>query len=361
MSQLYGALLAIHEINAAGGIHGLPIRPVCYDARCETARFGALAEKMIVEDRINTIFGCYMSSARKEVLPVVERRNALFFYPTIYEGFEFSRNIFYGGAVPNQNSAPLARFLIDRHGPKIAFVGSDYIYPHEANRAMRQVLAEYGADIPNEWYVPINSPGATLDVVAQQLLNCGADAIFSTVVGQDSINLYRAFHKAGGRGSELPIASLTTNEAEVATMGSEIMAGHLTAAPYFRAINSPENRSFLESYRARYGEVCNVTNAGEASYSQMKLFAMALAKCGLMDTDALRSALLDLSFDAPQGRIFIDPDNQHSYLHSRIARINQDGEYEIEAEIPMAIKPDPYLVNPASCDVRSAAVDTARG
>ncbi len=47
----------------------------------------------MVEDGVTAIFGCYTSSSRKAVLPVVERLNGLLWYPTIYEGFEFSRNV----------------------------------------------------------------------------------------------------------------------------------------------------------------------------------------------------------------------------------------------------------------------------
>ncbi len=88
---------------------------------------------------------------------MVERRNALFFYPTIYEGFEFSPNVFYGGAVPNQNSVQLARYLVENYGLRITFVGSDYIYPHESNRVMRYVLRQCGGEVIDEDYVPLDS------------------------------------------------------------------------------------------------------------------------------------------------------------------------------------------------------------
>ncbi|MDW3117020.1 MAG: transporter substrate-binding protein [Roseovarius pacificus] len=142
-SQLNGALLAIDQINAKGGVLGRPLEPVRYDPASVVKRYGELAEKLIVEDKISVIFGCYMSSSRKEVLPVVERRNALFFYPTLYEGFEYSPNVIYGGACPNQNSVPLANFLMNTYGKRVFFVGSDYIYPRNptASCAMSFVRA----------------------------------------------------------------------------------------------------------------------------------------------------------------------------------------------------------------------------
>nr|WP_309504139.1 transporter substrate-binding domain-containing protein [uncultured Roseovarius sp.] len=349
-SQLNGTLLAIDEINAAGGVRGRPIEPICYNPDSVVARYGELAEKLIVEDRITALFGCYMSSSRKEVLPVVERRNVLFFYPTLYEGFEYSPNMIYGGATPNQNSVPLANYLMNTFGKRIFFVGSDYIYPRESNRVMRNVLRQGGGEVVGERFYSFDTDMAGFADVAREIVELQPDAIFSTVVGQMCIDFYRAYHAAGGDGRTCPIASLTTNEAEIAAIGPEAAVGHITAAPYFRAINSPANRKFLKAYGQKFGSVRDVTSCGEAAYCQMHMFATALEEVGEMDTERLREALLGATFDAPQGHIKIDPDNNHTYLQSRIARVNEQGEFIIENKVRRAIKPDPYLVYPGIHD-----------
>lgn len=120
-TQLRGTLLAIDEINAAGGINGRELTPVIYDPASESAAFGRYAKRLMVEDRVKTIFGCYTSSSRKAVLPVVERLNGLLWYPTLYEGFEFSPNVIYTGAAPNQNSVVLCRYLMNNYGPRFYF------------------------------------------------------------------------------------------------------------------------------------------------------------------------------------------------------------------------------------------------
>ena len=92
-SQLQGALLGIDEINEAGGIDGRELVAVRYDPQSTPSRYAELAERLIVQDGVNVIFGCYMSSSRKAVIPVIEKWNKLLFYPTLYEGFEFSGNV----------------------------------------------------------------------------------------------------------------------------------------------------------------------------------------------------------------------------------------------------------------------------
>jgi len=349
-SQLKGTMLAIDEINAAGGVRGREIEPVCYNPNSVVARYGELAEQLIREDRINVIFGCYMSSSRKEVLPIVERRNALFFYPTLYEGFEYSPNVMYGGATPNQNSVPLGNHLMETYGRRIYFVGSDYVYPRESNRVMRHVIRQGGGEVLGEEYLPLRTTTATFKDVVDRIMEAKPDAIFSTVVGQGCINFYRAYHQAGGNGPERPIASLTTNEAEIEQIGPEAAAGHITAAPYFRTLKSAANRRFLAGYTAKFGSSTDVTSCCEAAYSQMHLFAQALEETGEMDTDALRASLQGTSFDAPQGRISVDPENNHTYLHALIARVDDRGEFVIAHKVRQSIKPDPYLVYPALND-----------
>jgi len=122
--------------------------------------------------------------------------------------------------------------------------------------------------------------------------------------------------------------------------------GHITAAPYFRSLDSPANQKFLKAYLQKFGSTRDVTSCCEAAYSQVHLFATALEEVGEMDTDLLHEVLLGATFDAPQGPIKIDPDNSHTFLQSRIARVGVTGEFEIENRVKRAIKPDPYLVYP---------------
>jgi Periplasmic binding protein domain len=94
-SQLQGTLLALEEVNSAGGINGRELVPVIYDPGSDPAKFARYAHKLLTEDRVTMIFGCYTSTSRKAVLPLVERWNGLLWYPTLYEGFEYSPNIIY--------------------------------------------------------------------------------------------------------------------------------------------------------------------------------------------------------------------------------------------------------------------------
>ncbi|MGH8432156.1 MAG: transporter substrate-binding domain-containing protein, partial [Solimonas sp.] len=252
-TQLKGTLLAIEEINSAGGVNGREFVPVIYDPGSETAAYGQCAKRLMIEDDVSTIFGCYTSASRKAVLPVVERLNGLLWYPTLYEGFEASPNVIYTGAAPNQNSLALCRFLIDTYGSRFYFIGSDYIYPRESNRVMRELLRANGGSVVGERYLSLRARRQDFLPIIQDLRRVRPDVIFSTVVGDGTVYLYQAYAEAGLDPRQIPIASLTTTEAEIGAMGFDVGEGHITAAPYFQEVAGGTNASFVNRYKKRFG------------------------------------------------------------------------------------------------------------
>ena len=171
------------------------------------------------------------------------------------------------------------------------------------------------------------------------------DVIFSTVVGEATAYFYQAYADAGFDPKTMPIASLTTSEAEIKLMGADVACGHVTAAPYFEAVDTADNRSFVARYKKRFGEDEPTNLCVEAAYFQVHVFARALAEVNSMDPDVLRPVVLGSEFDAPQGRITIDGDSNHTTLWTRLGRANKAGQFDIVKESLQSVKPDPYLIS----------------
>jgi branched-chain amino acid transport system substrate-binding protein len=343
-SQLNATLLAIEEINSGGGVLDRMIQPVIYDPASDPKQFRALAERLFQVDRIRLLFGCYMSSTRKAVLPVVESHRGLLFYPTLYEGFEYSRHCIYTGAAPNQNSLQLAKFLLSTYGNRFLLVGSNYVYPYESNRLMADFVVQDRGKVLDEIYVPLEAGPPDFAKVISRIKKTSPDVIFSTVVGRSTSVFYEAYRNAGFDPAKMPIASLTTSEAEVAEMHREAAEGHITAAPFFETSSSSAARRFVDSFKRKYGPDAPVTAAAEAAYFQLHLAMRALARCGSDDPEQVLKELRDSEFDAPQGRVRIDPENNHTYLWPRIARLDKSGRFQTVWNPGVRIKPDPYCV-----------------
>jgi len=343
-SERMGTLLAAEEINEHGGIHGRPIELVSRDPASDPTRFAQLAERLILEDGVRIILGCYMSSTRKAIIPVVEKWHALLMYPTLYEGFEYSRNVIYTGAAPNQNSVQLAEFMMRRFGSRVFLIGSDYIYPYESNRIMNDLIAEHGGEKVDEHYLPLDAGPDDYAAIVKRIKQSAPDFVFSTVVGDGTAQLHRAFAKAGLDPARMPIASLTTCEAEVQQMGADIAEGHITSAVYFQSLPNEINAACVARCKQRFGPDVVTNMCWEAAYFQTHLLANALRRAQSDNVRELLRVLPGSEFAAPQGVVRIDEDNHHTYLRPRIGRVNAKGQFDILEEATSWVRPDPYLV-----------------
>lgn len=344
-SERLGTLLATDEINEAGGINGRELQLVTYDPQSRPSRYADLARQLLLEDRVQVILGCYMSSTRKAVIPVVERCNGLLLYPTLYEGFEYSRNVIYTGAAPNQNSVQLAEFMLREFGSRVFMVGSDYIYPYETNRIMSDLILERGGEKVAEVYLPLDATWEDYLAVMKKVKSASPDFVFSTVVGDGTSLLHRAYAKMGLDPAASPIASLTTCEAEVQQMGAELAQGHITSAPYFESVATDANRRCVANFKRRFGAERVTNMCWEAAYFQTHLLADAMRRVDGDSVSDLLRVLPGSEFAAPQGRIRIDEHNHHTYLWPRIGRANAQGQFELLQEAARWVRPDPYLVS----------------
>jgi branched-chain amino acid transport system substrate-binding protein len=341
--HFFGTALAIEEINKAGGVLGREIEVIAYDPGSVPETFRKMADRLLTDDGASVIFGCSTSAERKAVLPAIERRNGLLWYPSLYEGFEYSPNVIYTGACPNQNSFPLAEYIVRKYGPRVYLIGSDYIYPRESNRIMRDLVESYAGQVAGEQYVSMDAGEAELGRALDAIRARSPDVIFSTIVGRSAQRFYRLYATKGLDPARLPIASLTMAEGELREIGPQYCAGHLTAASYFGSLETEASRRFKAAFAKAYGPDRPVSMWSATAYAQVKLFAKALAQAGSLDTQRLVDAAQGLGLDAPEGPIQIDADNNHVSLTPRIGRARADGGFDIVWEGKGPIKADPYL------------------
>ncbi|MEH7834622.1 transporter substrate-binding domain-containing protein [Rhizobium laguerreae] len=338
-----GTALAIEEVNAAGGVLGKPIVPIAYDPGGDQTAYRNLARRLLADDDVNIIFGASMSASRKAVLPIVERHNGLLFYPSMYEGFEYSENVVYTGATLNQNTFALAEYLLRHHGRRILFVGADYIYPRESNRVMRDVVEAKGGEVVSERYLPLHADEQTLRSVISDIVRLKPDAIFSTIIGRPAQRFYRMYAEAGIDRRRVPIASLTMAESEIREIGADACTGHILSATYFQTVENEANERFVGAFKARFGQDFTTSVWSQPAYAQVHLFARALARAGSLETHRISEEILQEDFLAPEGRINFDADTRHLWLHPRIGVARADGLFDIARQAPGPIRPDPYL------------------
>ncbi|MCQ0988034.1 transporter substrate-binding domain-containing protein [Jiella marina] len=345
---------AIDEMNEAGGINGQPIEPIIIDAKSDFKVYSEKARELILRDKVISIFGCYTSASRKAILPIVMQQESLLFYPTCYEGAECTQNTVCTGPLANQHSKDLIPYMVEQFGPRVFFVGSNYVWPKESNKNAKIWLEEAGGELLGEEYVPLGS--SEFGPVLNKIRAAKPDFIFSTVVGASDIAFHRQFKQAGFSADSMPIASLTTGEIETKAMGAEYGAGHFLSAPYFQALKNPTNEKFVEGFlSSKYGKNGTTHYNMEETYTSAYVFKGALEKAiaehGVGDVTSRRvrdaAAGVKVSADvSPEGEIWIDENNFNTWLVPKIGQCQPDGSFKIVKEAPEHVAPDPYSIYP---------------
>lgn len=334
-------LLAIKEINEKGGVLGKQIEAVIEDGTSDTAVFSEKATKLLTNDKVATVFGCWTSASRKAVLPIFENNNGLLWYPVQYEGQESSPNIMYTGAAPNQQIVPAIEYLVENYGKKIFLVGSDYVFPRTANEIIKKQVAALGAEIVGEEYTPMGHTDYT--TIINKIKQAKPDFVFNTLNGDSNVAFFKQFSNAGLTPDQIQTCSVSVAEEEVKGIGASYMKGHLVSWNYYQTTDTPENEKFVKAYKAEYGEDRVTDDPIEAGYDAVYLWAAAVEKAGTTDVDAVKKAAAGITFQAPEGLVTIDGDNQHIYKTVRIGKVNESGLIDEVWSTDEPVKPDPYL------------------
>ncbi|WP_310602673.1 urea ABC transporter substrate-binding protein [Anaerosporobacter sp.] len=334
-------LLAIKEINAAGGVLGKQIEYVIEDGASDNATFTEKAQKLLLDDKVATVFGCWTSASRKAVLPVFEGNNGLLWYPVQYEGQESSPNIFYTGAAPNQQIVPAIEYLAENYGKKVFLIGSDYVFPRTANAIIKKQAEALGLEVVGEEYTPMGH--TEYSTIINKMKQAEPDFVFNTLNGDSNVAFFKQFKDAGITADDIMTCSVSIAEEEISGIGAPYLEGHLVSWNYYQTTDTPENEKFVAAYKAEYGENRVTDDPIEAGYNAVYLWAASVEKAGSTDVDAVKAAAKGITFQAPEGLVTIDGENQHIYKPVRIGMINAAGLIDEVWSTSEAVKPDPYL------------------
>src|SRR5678809_257343 len=335
-------LMAVDEINAKGGIMGRQVKPVVVDPASNWDLFAEKAKQLLLQDKVAVVFGCWTSVSRKSVLPVFEKNNGLLFYPVQYEGEECSKNVFYTGAAVNQQAVPAVEYLMSQEGggyKKFYLLGTDYVFPRTANKILRAFLLakRIPADSIAEEYTPFNHQDyQTIVGKIKRFSSGGSAAVLSTINGDSNVPFYKEFANQGLRSEQCPIMAFSVAEDELRGMDTSALVGHLAAWNYYQSVDTPQNRKFVQAFKA-YAKKSNLPSGDkrvnddpmEAAYFGVYIWKQAVEKAKSFEVAAVRKAVYGSKFLAPGGEIMMDAANHHTYRPVLIGEILADGQFKV--------------------------------
>lgn len=334
--------LAIKEINEQGGILGKKIEAIVEDGASDWDTFAEKAAKLIDQDQVVTIFGCWTSASRKAVKDVFESKNHMLWYPVQYEGQECSKNIFYTGAAPNQQIEPAVDWLLKNKGKQFFLVGSDYVFPRTANTIIKEQLKASDGETVGEDYLPLGNTEVTpiITKIKQALPDGGV--IFNSLNGDSNVAFFKQLQGAGLSPDKYPVMSVSIAEEEVKQIGKEFLVGHYAAWNYFQTVDTPANKKWVLDFQETYGKDRVTNDPMEAAYIMVYLWKQAVEKAGTADDlEKVRAAAIGQQFNAPEGPVQMEA-NHHISKTVRIGQVRDDGLFDIVWSTDAPVTPQPW-------------------
>jgi urea transport system substrate-binding protein len=333
--------LAIDQINEMGGILGRKIKITQEDGASDWPTFAEKAKKLLVQDHVASVFGCWTSASRKAVLPVFEKENGLLYYPTFYEGLEQSKNVFYTGQEATQQILAGLDWLYKTKGAKTFFlIGSDYIWPRTSNKIARKHIENvlHGTVVGEEYY-PLGHTqfGSLINKIKAQK----PDAVYAIVVGGSNVSFYKQLKAAGVTSENQTLLTISVTEDELLGIGGENMVGFYAAMKYFQSLENDNNKKFVAVFKAKYGPKSVIGDVTQAAYLGPWLWKAGVEKAKSFEVDKVVAASPGIELTtAPEGYVKVH-ENHHLWSKLRVGQALADGQYKVIYESEL-IEPNPF-------------------
>jgi len=344
-SSIYKAVtFAVEQINQNGGVLNKQIEVIPYDGASDPKEFKKGATELITKYDIDTIFGCWTSSSRKEVKDVVENYNKVLFYPVQYEGVESSKNIIYLGSTPNQQINPTLSYIKQTYGPKVYLVGSDYIYPRIANDYIKALSKYIGLEIIGEQYKILGE--RNFKKIIDDIEDKKPDVIINTLNGSSNESFFKSLYENNISSSNTPVFSFSLDENSVRDIAKKIdiktLVGQYGSWNYFNSIKNSENEKLKNDLQKRWGKEFILTDASYSAYMGVKLWAKSVEHAKSYKSEDILQNIKRDGLTYIDGMLYINGQNNHAHRGMKIGKIDKNGQFNIVWESDGIIDPNPY-------------------
>ena len=290
------------EINAAGGILGRKVVMVYEDGESNPATATQRAEKLFQVDKIDFLTGTVHSGVTLAVGQVAERNKRLMAttvsFSNAITGDRCSPNVFRVNPSAGMQASALALWVADyKKGAKIYFLGPDYEMGRSTIAEFKKEAEKLGATTAGEVYAPLNAKD--FSQFFGQIRAARPDVLYIATGGTDSVRLLSQLKEYGLTNMKLIGNSSAVTSDNVDAMGTAA-EGFVAPGNYSVLIDTPSNKAFVPKFRAAAKIDPNLYSAD--SYTVLDFYKAAADKAKSIDTDALRTAMRDLSWEGVVGK-----------------------------------------------------------
>jgi len=337
-----GLDLAAKEINATGGINGRKIDLIYEDEEANPAVATQKAEKLFQVEKVDFLTGTVNSGSTLAVGQLAERNNKLIATTVSFADSitadKCSPNVFRVNARAGMQSAALAAW-VDKEIPKanIFFIGPDYEMGRSTVSAFKKASIEKGAKDVGEVFAPLDNKDYS--PYFGQVRAAKPNVIYTSVAGNDTVRLFTQMDEYGvNKGVTIVGASGTVTSQNMGAIGKSAN-GFVTGVGYSPKLDNPANKKFVADFQKAYNKLPDLYGAD--SYGLLYFYKAAVEKAKSTETDKVRAAMNDLSWQTPQGTKKMRA-GDHQAMQDMFAVRVENGEFNIVGRVPsdQAIGPD---------------------
>ena len=290
---LYGAELAVADINAKGGINGRKLQIVAFDCKSDPNEAINAFKRLSDVEKVVAVLGPPLSNVGLAVAPVSTEKKLVFLGmfgdPRCMLGEKMdtlNRYMFLMQPSTEQTAITTGAYLVERLGlKKIAMlVAQDHAYVLSMANFFKTWAKANGVEIVAD---EVNKQ-ADIDMKAQlaKIKQSGAQALFNSNPTQP---LVASTSQAYQLGLNIPM----TGSLDFAAPFAKLVSDPRMANDIYFVNNVDEDDPKLQGIRAAYKAKYKAepTNKSYLGYDEVLILAEAIKKAGNTNRDAIRDAL----------------------------------------------------------------------
>jgi branched-chain amino acid transport system substrate-binding protein len=348
IGKVHGIELAAEEINAAGGIAGRSLELVIYDTQSDNTRYQEFMRRVLQRDKVDAVFAGFSSASREAYRPIVNQFDALAFYNNQYEGGVCDANMIVTGAVPEQQFSTLLPYMMETYGKKVYTIAADYNFGQISAEWVRNIVKENGGEMVGEEFIPLGV--SQFSQTIQNIQAAKPDFIVTLLVGTAQASYYE---QAAAANVNLPMGSSVNvgQGYEHKRFKPPSLANMYATVNWIEEVDNPASKAFVEKWHKKFPNEPYINQEAENSYLAVQLYKQMVERAGgSTKKDDLRKVIAqgDVCYDAPEGKVCLDPKSQHMSHTIYLAKVNDDHSISFP-KVWNDIKP--YWLGEAGCDL----------
>jgi ABC-type branched-subunit amino acid transport system substrate-binding protein len=327
LAQMRGALLAIDELNAQGGVLGRPLRLSSRDSASRPEKAVKNVDKL-ADEGAAMLFGGASSAVAIAAGKRARERGLLYFGTLTYSndttGKDGQRYLFRECNSAWMSARVLGQYLAKTlPGKRYFYVTADYTWGTTSESSLRQATGTQDGTRHPGLKVPF--PGARLADYQERLSQASAsqaEVLVLVLFGEDLVRAMRVAEDLGLT-QRMQIVAPNLTQGIVEQAGPSLMQGVIGTEPWTwrvpELVGSEAGKAFVRDFTERYQVY--PSSAAASAYSIVHQWADAAERARSLDSEALIKALEGHSYrllkDQQQWRAF-DHQNVQSVYAVRV-------------------------------------------